>query len=106
MTVAHDKVYLVTNVAYPGHFLTIGKGLQSNIIASTADVNCWHLKHDTDKDEWVMNPISSPVTHQLIYNGTNTYSLKMVAEDKGRAFIASSEFKLKLTAMDNASFTG
>ncbi|KAL0636959.1 hypothetical protein Q9L58_004062 [Maublancomyces gigas] len=95
MTVADDKVYLVTNVAYPGHFLTIAQSMQSNIIASTAAVNCWHLKHNTDKDEW---PRHAPAS--------NTYSLKMVAEDKGRVFIASSEFKLKLTAMDNASLTG
>lgn len=104
MSVAHDKVYLITNVAFPGHFLTDDDSMQSFILASTTRVTCWHLTKDGDN--WVLNSIGSPVRHQLIYSGTTTYSLKMQAEDKGKAFISNSACKLKLTATTDASFTG
>lgn len=84
MSVAHDKVYLITNVTFPGHFLVVDGSMLVLIIASTSRIDCWHQKKDGDG--YRLNPIGSPAQHQPNYSGTTTYSLKMWAEDKGKTF--------------------
>lgn len=98
MIVANNKVYLVTSVAHPGHFLTVHPSFGSKIIATPTIVSCWHLKYDTGSDDWTFNPISSPLAHRLGYSGADTdgYSLKMAQEDNGSMFVGDSGFKLKM----------
>lgn len=54
----------------------------------------------------MLKRIGSPVPHQPNYSRKTTYSLKMLAEDKGKVFISNSAYKLKWTVMADPGSSG
>lgn len=67
-----DGVYLITNVAYPTHYLVSNPDHATPVAATTTTLQCWRLQRDPKTSNWTMRAIANDYAHHLNYGGEGT----------------------------------
>lgn len=77
--ITRDGVYLVTNVAYPTHYLIS----DPRPAATNNALQCWRLEQDPQTSRWTMRAIVSHYAQHLNYGGEGSSYLS-VGDDSGQ----------------------
>lgn len=96
-----NGVYLVTNVAYPEHYLVSDPQPATSVSATSNTLECWRLQQNPETSLWTMRAIVSEYEHHLNYVGEGSSYLAVGDEAEKSTTVVADKTWVTLQAIQS-----